>query len=125
MDRRVKHAADATFMPMSLAAQERDMMAAHLEDQLQEWKMKKILQEKYELNSIQLLVYQGQKLNSHMEKQLEEDVQVCILLCTFTSYKTLLLVYLFICPGRCSRRSWRRRRNLTKSWRPFCKKLRR
>lgn len=87
MDRRVKHAAGTTFMLMSLAAQERDMTAAHLEDQLQEWKMKKIQQEKYELNSTQLLVYQGQKLNRHIEKQLEGDVQVCISLCTFTPYK--------------------------------------
>lgn len=58
-------------------------MAAHLEDQVQEWKMKKSLQEKYVNNSTQLLVYQGQKLNSHNEKQLEAEIEVCV---CFTSY---------------------------------------
>ncbi|KAG7331743.1 hypothetical protein KOW79_005712 [Hemibagrus wyckioides] len=53
---------------------ERDKMAAHLEDELQEWKMKKSLQEKYLKNSTQLLVYQGQKLNSHIEGQLAAEV---------------------------------------------------
>ncbi|MCJ8733645.1 hypothetical protein PDJAM_G00226030 [Pangasius djambal] len=60
----------------TLQIQERDKMAAHLEDQLQEWKMKKSLQEKYESNSTQLLVYQGQKLNSHNEKQLEAEIEM-------------------------------------------------
>lgn len=53
-------------------------MAAHLEDQLQEWKMKKSLQEKYVHNSTQLHVCQGQKLNSHIEKQLEAEIEVCV-----------------------------------------------
>ncbi|KAG7332901.1 hypothetical protein KOW79_003036 [Hemibagrus wyckioides] len=59
-----------------LQIQERDKMAAHLEDQLQERKMKKSLQEKYMKNSTQLLVYQGQKLNSHMEGQLVAEIEV-------------------------------------------------
>ncbi|XP_053090850.1 dynein regulatory complex protein 9 [Pangasianodon hypophthalmus] len=60
----------------TLQIQERDKMAAHLEDQLQEWKMKKSLQEKYMSNSTQLLVYQGQKLNNHNEKQLEAEIEM-------------------------------------------------
>lgn len=55
-------------------------MAAHLEDQLQGRKMKKSLQEKYVKKSTQLLVYQGQKLNSHNEGQLAAEIEasVCV-----------------------------------------------
>lgn len=58
-------------------------MAAHLEDQVQKWKMKKSLQEKYVNSSTELLVLQGQKLNSHVEKQLEAETEasVCARVC--------------------------------------------
>ncbi|KAK3548955.1 hypothetical protein QTP70_021663 [Hemibagrus guttatus] len=62
-----------------LQIQERDKMAAHLEDQLQERKMKKSLQENYMKNSTQLLVYQGQKLNSHIEGQLAAEIEASML----------------------------------------------
>ncbi|KAF4091849.1 hypothetical protein AMELA_G00041950 [Ameiurus melas] len=60
----------------TLQIQERDKMAAYLEDQLQEQKMKKSLQEKYMNDSTELFVYQGQKLNSHIEKQLEDEIEM-------------------------------------------------
>ncbi|XP_053478456.1 dynein regulatory complex protein 9 [Ictalurus furcatus] len=59
----------------TLQIQERDKMAAYLEDQLQEQKMKKSLQEKYMNDSTELFVYQGQKLNSYIEKQLEDEIE--------------------------------------------------
>lgn len=61
-------------------------MVAHLEDQLQERKMKKSLQEKYVKKSTQLLVYQGQKLNSHNEGQLAAEIEasVCLCLCVLS-----------------------------------------
>ncbi|KAI5624335.1 IQ domain-containing protein G isoform X1 [Silurus asotus] len=51
--------------------QEREQIAAHLEDQMQEWKVTKSLQEKYMNSSTQLMVLQGQKMNNRIEKQLE------------------------------------------------------
>ncbi|XP_060779179.1 dynein regulatory complex protein 9 isoform X2 [Neoarius graeffei] len=60
----------------NLQIQERDKMVAHLEDQVQEWKMKESLQEKYENESAELLVCEGQKLNNHNEKQLETEIEL-------------------------------------------------
>ncbi|KAK2848421.1 hypothetical protein Q7C36_010103 [Tachysurus vachellii] len=59
-----------------LQIQESDKIVAHLEDQLQEKKVKKNLKEKYMSNSTQLLVYQGQKLNSHIEGQLAAQIEM-------------------------------------------------
>ncbi|TSZ97551.1 IQ domain-containing protein G [Bagarius yarrelli] len=59
--------------------QERDKMAAYLEDQLQEWKLKRNVEEEYVNNSAQLLVDQGQKLNRHMERLLEAEIQASTL----------------------------------------------
>lgn len=58
-------------------------MAAYLEDQLQEQKMKKSLQEKYMNDSTELFVYQGQKLNSYIEKQLEDEIEASVCVCVF------------------------------------------
>ncbi|KAM9481535.1 dynein regulatory complex protein 9 [Clarias gariepinus] len=55
--------------------EEQDKMVAHLEDRLQEWKMKKRLHDNYVKTSTELLVYQGQKINSHIEKQLEAEIE--------------------------------------------------
>ncbi|KAI5098519.1 IQ domain-containing protein G isoform X1 [Silurus meridionalis] len=59
--------------------QEREQIAAHLEDQLQEWKVTKSLQEKYMISSTQLMVLQGQKMNNRIEKQLEAEIKASIL----------------------------------------------
>lgn len=68
-------------------------MTAHLKDQLQEVKVKTNLEKKYVKNRTELLTYQGQKLNTQTEKQLEDDKRVHVLSvdCHF-SYKTLLLI---------------------------------
>ena len=53
-------------------------MTAHLKDQLQEMKVKTSLERKYVKSNTELLVYQGQKLNTHKEKQLDDERKVCL-----------------------------------------------
>ncbi|KAG5269402.1 hypothetical protein AALO_G00201620 [Alosa alosa] len=60
----------------TLELQRREEMTAHLKDQLQEMKVKTSLERKYVKNSTELLVYQGQKLNTHQEKLMEDDIKL-------------------------------------------------
>ncbi|XP_070997938.1 dynein regulatory complex protein 9 isoform X2 [Oncorhynchus clarkii lewisi] len=59
----------------TLELQRREEMTAHLKDQLQEMKAKTGLERKYVKSSAELLVYQGQKINTHSEKQLEDEIR--------------------------------------------------
>lgn len=61
-------------------------MAAHLEDQLQEMRIRKNLEGTFLTKSTQLLVCQGQKLNSQMEKELEDEIEVCVSVFHITLY---------------------------------------
>uniref|UniRef100_A0A4W4DSF1 Dynein regulatory complex protein 9 n=1 Tax=Electrophorus electricus TaxID=8005 RepID=A0A4W4DSF1_ELEEL len=54
----------------------RNEMTAHLKDQLQEMKVKTSLERKYVKSCAELLVYQGQKLNTRQEKQLEDEIKM-------------------------------------------------
>ncbi|KAF5894476.1 IQ domain-containing protein G, partial [Clarias magur] len=73
-------------------------MLANLEDRLQEWKMKKRLHDNYVKTSTDLLVYQGQKMNDHIEKQLETEIEVCVCVCVCVfilgMFWNLLMVFL-------------------------------
>uniref|UniRef100_A0A8C7UU18 Dynein regulatory complex protein 9 n=1 Tax=Oncorhynchus mykiss TaxID=8022 RepID=A0A8C7UU18_ONCMY len=60
----------------TLELQRREEMTAHLKDQLQEMKAKTGLERKYVKSSAELLVYQGQKINTHSEKQLEDEIRL-------------------------------------------------
>ncbi|XP_046891345.1 dynein regulatory complex protein 9 [Hypomesus transpacificus] len=60
----------------TLELQQREEMTAHLKDQLQEVKAKTGLERKYVKSSADLLVYQGQKLNAHSEKQLSDEIRL-------------------------------------------------
>ncbi|KAM6970114.1 dynein regulatory complex protein 9 [Aplochiton taeniatus] len=60
----------------TLELQQREEMTAHLKDQLQEMKAKAGLERKYVKSSAELLVYQGQKLNAHTEKELEDQISL-------------------------------------------------
>ncbi|XP_071223234.1 dynein regulatory complex protein 9-like [Salvelinus alpinus] len=60
----------------TLELQRREEMTAHLKDQLQGMKAKTGLERKYVKSSAELLVYQGQKINTHSEKQLEEEIRL-------------------------------------------------
>ncbi|KAG7471016.1 hypothetical protein MATL_G00119850 [Megalops atlanticus] len=55
--------------------QRRDEMIAHLKDQLQMMKARRTLEKKYVTSCSELQVYQGQKLNSQQEKQLEDVIK--------------------------------------------------
>ncbi|KAM9443083.1 dynein regulatory complex protein 9-like isoform 2-T2 [Salvelinus alpinus] len=63
-------------MSMSLKIGRREEMTDHLKDQLQEVKAKTGLERKYVKSSAELLVYQGQKTNTHSEKQLEDEIRL-------------------------------------------------
>ncbi|XP_066540761.1 dynein regulatory complex protein 9 [Hoplias malabaricus] len=56
--------------------QSREELTAHLKDQLQEIKVKTSLEKKYVKSSTDLLVYQGEKLNTQKEKELEEEIRL-------------------------------------------------
>ncbi|KAK1784943.1 hypothetical protein P4O66_018379, partial [Electrophorus voltai] len=60
----------------TVALQWREEMTAHLKDQLQEMKVKTSLERKYVKSCAELLVYQGQKLNTRQEKQLEDEIRM-------------------------------------------------
>ncbi|XP_026855297.2 dynein regulatory complex protein 9 isoform X1 [Electrophorus electricus] len=60
----------------TVALQWREEMTAHLKDQLQEMKVKTSLERKYVKSCAELLVYQGQKLNTRQEKQLEDEIKM-------------------------------------------------
>ncbi|XP_038843162.1 dynein regulatory complex protein 9-like [Salvelinus namaycush] len=60
----------------TLELQRREEMTAHLKDQLHGRKAKTGLERKYVKSSAELLVYQGQKINTHSEKQLEEEIRL-------------------------------------------------
>ncbi|XP_038843553.1 dynein regulatory complex protein 9-like [Salvelinus namaycush] len=60
----------------TLELQRREEMTAHLKDQLQGMKAKTGLERKYVKSSAELLVYQGQKINTHSEKQLEDEIRL-------------------------------------------------
>uniref|UniRef100_A0A4W5Q6J4 Dynein regulatory complex protein 9 n=1 Tax=Hucho hucho TaxID=62062 RepID=A0A4W5Q6J4_9TELE len=62
----------------TLELQRREEMTAHLKDQLQEMKAKTGLERKYVKSSAELLVYQGQKINTHTEKQLEDEIRLML-----------------------------------------------
>ncbi|XP_066565173.1 dynein regulatory complex protein 9 [Amia ocellicauda] len=58
-----------------LELQRREEMIAHLKDQLQEMKAKTGLEGKYVKNSAELQLYQGNKINTHSENELQASIQ--------------------------------------------------
>ncbi|KAJ8410665.1 hypothetical protein AAFF_G00186220 [Aldrovandia affinis] len=58
-----------------LELQQRDEMIAHLKDQLQDMKTKTALERKYVTSCSELQIYQGAKLNSCKENELENEIK--------------------------------------------------
>ncbi|XP_076848566.1 dynein regulatory complex protein 9 isoform X2 [Brachyhypopomus gauderio] len=60
----------------TLELQRREETTAHLKDQLQEMEVKTSLERKYVKSVSELLVYQGQKLNTRQEKELADEIKM-------------------------------------------------